>query len=79
MRFQKNTLGYLKLGIIFIIFSIIPSAILGAIGTPLILGGMIAGGSTGLGISMLVLAVFAIFIQGWFVYWFYTNNKFVRR
>jgi hypothetical protein len=64
------------LGIVFTVFGIIPTFIIGLIGVPLIFGGTMAGGLTGLGISSLALILIAIVVQGWFVYWFVTSNKF---
>ncbi|MHA1220984.1 MAG: hypothetical protein ACTSQB_04555 [Candidatus Heimdallarchaeota archaeon] len=78
MQFKKNTLGYLKLGLIFTIFGIIPTAIITMVGGPLVLGGLMVGGLTGMGITFVLLILIAFLVQGWFVYWFYSSNKFKR-
>ena len=75
MRFQKSTMGYLKLGIIFTIFGIIPAFIITIIGFPLLTGGILVGGITGLTFTSMILLVIFFLVQGWFVYWFVTSNK----
>jgi len=76
MRFKKGPFGYLKLGIIFMIFGIIPTVLIALVGAPLLIGGTLTGGLTGLGVTTVLLIIIAFVIQGWFVYWFFTNNKF---
>ena len=75
MRFQKNSMGYLKLGIIFTVFSIIPAFIISIVGTPIIFGGLIAGGAAGLSAGAIVVLVISFFVEGWFLYWFVTSNR----
>jgi len=79
MEFKKGTVGYFKLGIVFMIFGLIPTAIIGMVGGPLLLGGIIFGGLSGFGIAIIGVIVVAILAQGWFVYWFYDRNKFRSR
>lgn len=76
MEFRKSKLGYLKLGVIFTIFGIIPIFIMSLISGPALLAGFLIGDLAGFGMVFVALIVLAIFIQGWFVYWFYEKNKF---
>lgn len=58
------------------LFSAIPTFILSLVSGPALLAGFLIGDFAGLGLSFIAILVFAIFVQGWFVYWFYEKNKF---
>ena len=78
MRFRKTKLGYLKLGFIFMIFSSIISSLLMVAVLPAVIGTVWFGGPAGIAVVMPLVLLLFIFVEGWFIYWFYTENKFTR-
>jgi hypothetical protein len=78
MRFKKSNVGYLKLGFIFTIFSSVVSTLMLLVILPVLLGGVIFGGIPGLLISGPAVVLIMIFVNGWFIFWFYSENKFVK-
>ena len=78
MRFKQSKLGYFKLGLIFTIFSSVFSVIVLLLLAPLLVGGVIVGGIFG-GLALIpVIGILLIGSTGWFLYWFFTNNKFTK-
>jgi hypothetical protein len=78
MRFKRGPIGYLKLGFIFMIFSSMFTSLLMLVVLPMMLGGFLFGGLEGTIIMLAIVIVIMIMAQGFFVHWFYRENKFVK-
>jgi hypothetical protein len=78
MKFGRGIKGYFKLGLIFMIFSSVFTSFLMLVLVPMMLGGFLFGGLEGTLIMLGVVIFIMIVAQGFFVHWFYRENKFVR-
>lgn len=78
MKFKRNPLGYLKLGFIFMIFSSIFTSLLMLVIVPMVLGSFLFGGLSGTLVVLVFVIIFMFMAQGFFIHWFYRENKFVR-
>ena len=78
MKFKKGIRGYAELGSIFMLFSFICSIILTLVIMPMFIGGELLGGSAGMLLMLPIVILMIIVLNGWFLFWFITKNKFVR-
>jgi len=78
MKFGRGIKGYFKLGLIFMIFSSVFTSFLMLVLVPMMLGGFLFGGLEGTLIMLGVVIFIMIVAQGFFVHWFYRENKFTR-
>jgi len=78
MKFGRGIKGYFKLGLIFMILSSGFTSFLMLVLVPMMLGGFLFGGLEGTLIMLGVVIFIMIVAQGFFVHWFYRENKFTR-
>lgn len=76
MRFKKGVKGYFKLGIVFTIFLSVIGMLFAFVAMPMLFGGLLLGGVEGILITIPIIIIVAILLQGWVVHWFFRKNKF---